>query len=1006
MPTFSTYNGELPSCLNPLNPRHWLLLAHWVYFRPTALKCYLYQADSELYRAGAGWTIFKTWKTPAYRNLFLSIPAICLLLSLPLSLFSILLFILLKQTIFSLTGYLIGFSLTGYLIGLLIGITIGLSFGAIFGSILGLSLGVARGTIVGIITAIAGGVGHGIVISVVLSINQKFNLSDIFGNSFGTLLGIATGVIVCLGVVAILGGVIGIVIGVLFGTVTGVNGSLIFSILSSSFSLNTDNTKAACLAFAVEFGLVAMGSLGAGVSFAESAVTVLVSGAAISLTIAITNANLIVGFFAFLIIVLLIWQIPIYFLECCLVFFTSNRRIISIFQWNENQIFPLPKMQNASLYLLNQKGTFQYGLENLSYLACNPFQRWIAQKTLKKYLYQQSQPLEFIYTIIRDNRITDTYVRPPVTDIGWQQLPTVKKLLLGEISGQWVDCTVDTFNQQVEYLIYYMTRFGRNRSETNLTRFVGLLYQLLDQEIINKDKLKQLKCQDNYRGLSHYIGGQEIESSFQIMRNFLDCTQLLDIPAKTQTNTFFDLPPSETAIRPEVIKALDSLRDVGTEINTYQNATSYANKQSAILRANDILNSLNEYATNQIITPEKAIISGIIYEWRKLVSTEGGKLAGQGWLNPVRNPYMAGNPVTDSLFVGREDILRRLEELWMSPEQGESVILYGQRRIGKSSILRNLGMRLGHQTKVVDFNMQIAGAGSTKTSELIHHLAWEIYDTLSLTQKQKLGEPESKQFTLENHYYALRRFLNQLDRIRDGLRFIIAVDEYEKIEELIEKNAFEQELIWFWRGLIQTYPWFIMIFAGWHELHEMCQNYWNPLFASVKSIRVSFLSPQAARKLITEPVPEFDIDYNDEAVQLIISLTNGQPYLIQLICRELVTNFNREVFEEGRERERRFTVEDVETVINNPDFYSDGNAYFTGIWTQAEKSSPPGQLPILRKLCYKELSPLQLEQETTLSLEEVQAALKTLQDHDVIWEQDGYYGYTVKLMQEWLKRKA
>jgi len=989
MPTFPTYNGELPSCLNPLKPRHWLLLAYWVYFRPTALRCYLYQADPELYRTGAGWTIFKTWKTPAYRNAFISIPAICLLLSFPFCLFPI----LLKPT---------SLSLSHYIIGLLIGITIGLSFGALFGVIMGLSFGVSRGTTVGIITAIAGGVGHNIVISIVFNINQQYNLSDIFRNIlFGASMGIATGVIVGLGVVIVLGGIFSIVIGVAFGTVTGVNGSLIFSILSSSFP---NNLEAACLAFAVEFGLVAMGSLGAGVSFAESAITVLILGVAVSLAIAIKSANLIIGFFAFSIIILLIWQIPIYCLECCLALLSPNRRIITILQWNENLIFPLPKMQRASLDLLKEKGTYQYGLEHLSYLACNPFQRWMAQNILKKYLDQQNQPLEFIYTIIRDNTITDTYVNPPLTDLGWQQLPTVKKLLLGEISSQWVDCTVDTFNQQVEYLIYYMTWFGRNHCETPLTRFVGFLYQLLDQEIIDKDKFKQLKCQNNYRELSHYIGGREIESSFQIMESFLDGTQLLDIPAKTKTNAFLDLPPSETAIRPEVIKTLDSLRDVGTEINTYENATSYANKQSAILRANDILNSLNEYATNQIITPEKAIISGIIYEWRKLVSTEGGKLAGQGWLNPVRNPYMAGNPVTDSLFVGREDILRRLEELWMSPEQGESVTLYGQRRIGKSSILRNLGIRLGHQTTVVDFNMQIAGAGSS-TSELIHHLAWEIYDTLPPTQKQALGEPEIQQFTRENHYYALKRFLNQVDKVREGLRFIIAVDEYERIEDLIAENAVEPELIWFWRGLIQTYPWFIMIFAGWHELDEMCHDYWHPLFASVKSIRVSFLSPQAARKLITEPVPEFDIDYNDDAVQLIISLTNGQPYLIQLICRELVTNFNREVFEEGRERERRFTVEDVETVINNPDFYSDGNTYFTGVWRQAEKSSPPEQLQILRKLCHKELSPLQLEQETTLSLEQVQAALQTLQAHDVIREQDGYYGYTVKLMQEWVKRK-
>ena len=71
MPTFPVYPGELPKCLNPLNLRHYFLLAYWVYFRPTALKCYLYQADAKLYRTGSGLGIFRTLANPAYRNLYL-----------------------------------------------------------------------------------------------------------------------------------------------------------------------------------------------------------------------------------------------------------------------------------------------------------------------------------------------------------------------------------------------------------------------------------------------------------------------------------------------------------------------------------------------------------------------------------------------------------------------------------------------------------------------------------------------------------------------------------------------------------------------------------------------------------------------------------------------------------------------------------------------------------------------------------------------------------------------
>jgi len=91
MPKFPTYRGELPTCLNPLNPRHWLLALSWVFFRPTALKCYLYQADPELYHAGPGKNIFRTWQVPAYRNLYvtavLAMIAAVVIIGLPYTLF-------------------------------------------------------------------------------------------------------------------------------------------------------------------------------------------------------------------------------------------------------------------------------------------------------------------------------------------------------------------------------------------------------------------------------------------------------------------------------------------------------------------------------------------------------------------------------------------------------------------------------------------------------------------------------------------------------------------------------------------------------------------------------------------------------------------------------------------------------------------------------------------------------------------------------------------------------
>jgi hypothetical protein len=54
------------------------------------------------------------------------------------------------------------------------------------------------------------------------------------------------------------------------------------------------------------------------------------------------------------------------------------------------------------------------------------------------------------------------------------------------------------------------------------------------------------------------------------------------------------------------------------------------------------------------------------------------------------NPYVAGNPVGDSpAFIGRADVLREVLRV-LRRSQDNAIVLYGQRRIGKTSILQHL----------------------------------------------------------------------------------------------------------------------------------------------------------------------------------------------------------------------------------------------------------------------------------------------------------------------------
>ncbi|MBN2004322.1 MAG: hypothetical protein JXA21_13285 [Anaerolineae bacterium] len=80
MSTYPNYHGDLPAALNPLDLRHYFLLAYWVYFRPSALEAYLCRAQRELSDPDLAKKFSRIWRIPAYRTVFLMTPGVILLL--------------------------------------------------------------------------------------------------------------------------------------------------------------------------------------------------------------------------------------------------------------------------------------------------------------------------------------------------------------------------------------------------------------------------------------------------------------------------------------------------------------------------------------------------------------------------------------------------------------------------------------------------------------------------------------------------------------------------------------------------------------------------------------------------------------------------------------------------------------------------------------------------------------------------------------------------------------
>jgi len=911
MPEFPTYHGELPKCLNSLNLHHYFLLAYWIYFRPTALKCYLYQADPDLYRTGPGAGIFQTLRVPAYRSLYLMTPGIVILLSVLVGLPAVLMTSWIQGT--SIDWLNVTFSMV---IGMIGGLVFGIGCVVVFGITVGVAFGVAVGVAFSVVFGLVGSVGFGI------------GLSMGFGAGFGT--------------------VVGVMVGVAGGVVVGVAGGVAVAVAVILMG---------CILFSIAIGWVG------GVSFGTGALRVI-----------------------------------FYLFQAIPASRSVFREAAHPLEQDELTVLPLPGTRQALTLRLQQNE--QNGIRFLAHVAHNPFQRWAVQVVLQSYSHEQPSPIRWIYTLLTCLDL-GTYIFAPVTQEDWKKIPSIRRLLFGELDGRWVDCSSDPTNRWAERLVWRLTRSLRSQRRTPLTRFAGMHYELLDEETITADNFDLSAYAEIYTGLTNYPGGEEIAYTFVAMASFLSYDNLLTLSTAADHNllSLHADPP----IRPTVLTALGQLGQVGEEIATYRDATSRVSQLAALARATDALDNLDEYVVAEVMAPEKTILRRIIRQWRRLVSEAGGEVGRAEEIGPIANPYVAGNPVTGDLFVGREDVLRRLEELWSGTGQKPSVVIYGHRRMGKSSILHNLGARFGPRTVVVDFNMQRVGLVAS-TGELLYNLALALYDAQS---PESLDEPDEERFTAHNPYTAFDRFLRQLDRVRADHRFIVTLDEFELIEALIADDKLEPRLLDFWRGLIQTYPWFVMAFAGLHTLQEMTRDYWNPLFGSVIGIPVSFLSHAAAWRLITQPLPDFSLDYDHDAVERIIGLTYGQPYLVQLIGHGLVTRFNRQTFEQGVERERRFSLADIEAVINAAEFYRDGDAYFTGVWRQAETSEPSGQTAVLRALARTEtgMSTEEIIHHIGLAPEDVGDALETLARHDVVMEEDGRWKFTVELMRRWVMQK-
>ena len=267
------------------------------------------------------------------------------------------------------------------------------------------------------------------------------------------------------------------------------------------------------------------------------------------------------------------------------------------------------------------------------------------------------------------------------------------------------------------------------------------------------------------------------------------------------------------------------------------------------------------------------------------------------------NPYIAGAPVLDTdMFFGREQLIERI----LQTIHNNSLLLYGERRIGKTSLQHHLRRRLQQlDDPNYDFFPVYVDLQGTPESQFFATLAEDVFHELeSLLGGMRPGEglDSDVDYGYRELVADLRRVFKILEkRSSKQVKLVLLIDEVDEL------NAYDPRVNQRLRSLfMKSFAENLVAVVSGVEIRKQWDKEGSPWYNFFEEIEVTPIGRDDVVQLITRPIGGvFKID--QAVVDRIIELTDRKPYHVQRFCIALV---NR-MYEQGK---RQISIADVDAV--------------------------------------------------------------------------------------------
>lgn len=407
------------------------------------------------------------------------------------------------------------------------------------------------------------------------------------------------------------------------------------------------------------------------------------------------------------------------------------------------------------------------------------------------------------------------------------------------------------------------------------------------------------------------------------------------------------------------------------------------------------------------------------------------------------NPYTSGTYLkpTDPTFVGRQKDIKEIINDVLHPQRtGAQVIVFGQKRCGKSTLVKAIQNRLEKEYPdkawCVYMTLRVEGKKEEPYTEakfylsLLKAIEGELdgikegeKPIISIPSKQAMKSSDSPTSLFCETISAFKKSMAET-KGWEHRRLVLIIDEFTVLYGSIKEGIATENILHHWKGIQESETTnFATIFVG----HDITQTFFHEPYAInsmaiVEPHLLTYLEDQDAIELIERPTSIDGISrFSEDAVKEILEYTAGSPWYLQIFMQKMVDYINNfhvvtvtklDVINVAN----RFVEKKIETFSTIKDFDNLINSGLASKYCKYQDEQFVNVLRIIAKhtddsgWCeYGEItsdSSLIVDNSPEVIPNELDEILEDLESRKVIVRQtnDTYIRIRVKLFKEWLKR--